>query len=187
MNIKKIASANQLTAVPRQGTKQGNNTLVSNHYITGVNSSDTPETKALYLLREAGFSYVQQLDWVGKNDKDEWIVIEVKEKELFTPGPNFPHWGAGLNISQLYLRTKLLEELGLRTYLVVFAKGTNEVYEAYLDELEAKGGFYDSPNDIRIYRISDFTRKEYNNTQTPLPYSYEKRPRIKSEGGKHGR
>jgi len=163
MNNKKNASANQLTAVPRHGAKQGNNTLVCNHYTTGVNSSDTPETKARHLLREAGFSYLQQLDWVGKDDKGEWVVFEIKEKELFTPGRNFPHYGAGLNKSQLYLRTKLLDELGFRTYLLIFAKGTNEVYEAYLDELEAKGGFYDSPNGIRIYPIQNFTRKEYNN------------------------
>lgn len=119
------------------------------------------ETKALHLLREYGFSYTQQLDWIGKNDKGEWIVVEVKEKELFTPGRNFPHYGAGLNKSQLYLRTQLLGDKGLRTYLLIFAKGTNQVYGAYLDELEKKADFYDTKNGIRIYPISNFSRREY--------------------------
>ena len=125
--------------------------------------STSAETKALHLLRECGFTYTQQLDWIGKNDKGEWIVVEVKEKELFTPGRNFPYWGAGLNKSQLYLRTQLLEDKGFRTYLLIFAKGTNQVYGAYLDELEKKGDFYDTKNGIRIYPISNFSRREYYN------------------------
>lgn len=126
-----------------------------------MNNDTDAETKALYLLRECGFSYTQQLDWFAKNDKGEWIVIEVKEKELFTPGTNFPHYGAGLDKSQLFLRTKLFEELRLRTYLLIFAKGTNKVYGAYLDELEKNGDFYDTKNGIRIYKISNFEELEW--------------------------
>ena len=128
----------------------------TNKYNTNVNPSASAETKALHLLRECGFTYIQQLDWFAKNDKGEWIVIEVKEKELFTPGSNFPYYGAGLDKSQLYLRTQLLDKLGFRTYLIIFAKGTEKVYGAYLDELEKKGDFYDTPNGIRIYKISNF-------------------------------
>ena len=114
-------------------------------------------TKALHLLREVGFYSLQQLDWVGKTD-DRWLAFEIKEKELYKPGPNFPQWGTGLNGNQLYLRTNLLKELGLRTYLLTFAKGTNEVYGAYLDELEEKGDFFDTKNNIRIYPIQNYNK-----------------------------
>lgn len=134
--------------------------MLRNNYNTGEQS---PETKALRLLREAGFQYLQQLDWIGEKD-GQWFAFEIKEKELFEPGPNFPYWGAGLNKSQLYLRTQLLNLLGWRTYLIIFVKGTNKVYfAAYLDELEKKGDFYDTRNGIRIYPISNFSRREYYN------------------------
>jgi hypothetical protein len=154
----------------------------NNHYSTGVNSHTTnaPEsksrgtkgemrskssendmpskTRALHLLREYGFNYIQQPDLFAKNSKGEWLIFEIKDKELFSPGDNYPHWAAGLNKSQLYLRIKLLEELRLRTYLIIFVSGTDEVYGAYLDNLEAKGEFCDTPNGIRIYPISNFNK-----------------------------
>ena len=119
------------------------------------------ETKALQLLRESGFKNIQQLDWIAKDDKGQWVVFEIKEKELFEPGTNYPYWGAGLNKSQLYLRTQLLNDLDWRTYLLIFAKGTGKVYGAYLDELEKKGDFFDSPNGIRVYPISNFEESEW--------------------------
>ncbi len=130
-----------------------NNRIHENKEMTADQPS--AETKALNLLRKAGFTAIQQLDWVGKKD-DEWFVFEIKDKELFEPGSNFPHWGAGLNKNQLYLRTQLLEQLGLRTYLMVYAKGTAMIYGAYLDELEKKGNYYDTPKGIRIYPIDSF-------------------------------
>jgi hypothetical protein len=144
---------------PTQGTQR--QTFVSNKQYntslkTTVNTPKDAETNALYLLREAGFKHIQELDWICERDDGEWVVVEVKCKELFTPGKNFPHYGAGLNRSQIYLRTKLLEKLGWRTYLIVFVKGTDKVYGAYLDELE-RGIFYDTTkNGIRIYPISNF-------------------------------
>ena len=51
---------------------------------------------------------------------------------------------------------------GWRTYLLVFAKGTNDVYGAYLDELENKGDYYDTPNRIRIYLITSFRKWDSN-------------------------
>jgi len=114
-------------------------------------------TKARLLLKKLGFQYIQQLDWIVKKD-GKWVIIEVKEKELFTPGTNYPHYGAGLDHCQLYLRNKLYEELGLRTYLLVFVKGAEDIYGAYLDELESKGEYYDTKNEIRIYPLENFTR-----------------------------
>jgi len=147
------------------------------------------ETKALILLRNMGFEFVQQLDWIGKKD-GEWVVFEIKEKELYTPGKDFPYYGAGLNKAQLYLRTRLLQDLRLRTYLLMFAKGTNKVYAGYLDELERKGDFYDTKNRIRIYPLSSFTKltwgDKFQSDQTPLPYSHRKSPTIKNKGGKNG-
>lgn len=130
--------------------------MLKKDYNTTSTYVNSAETKTLGLLRQAGFKTIQQLDWVAKNDAGEWVIFEVKNKELFTPGRNFPHCGAGLNKSQLWLRTQLLNDLGWRTYLINFVPGTDEVYGAYLDELERKGGFFDTPKKIRIYPISSF-------------------------------
>ena len=122
------------------------------------NNETSAETKALHLLKGLGFSNIQQLDWIAKNPNGEWIVVEVKEKYLFEPGEDFPHYGAGLNKRQLYLRNTLREELRLRTYLINFVKGSDEVYSGYLDDLESKGEFYDTKkNKIRIYPINNFS------------------------------
>jgi hypothetical protein len=53
----------------------------------------------------------------------------------------------------------LLKEKELHTYLLVFVKGTDQIYGAYLDELE-QGEFYDTPKRIRIYPIGNFTKLE---------------------------
>jgi hypothetical protein len=130
------------------------------HYNTGSSDAvkQSAETKALHLLREAGFDTLQQLDWVGKKD-GKWVIFEIKEKCLFSPGNNYPHWAAGLNKGQLYLRSRLFKELGLRTYLINFVPGTDEVYGAYLDDLEAKREFYDTPHqDIRVYPIKNYSK-----------------------------
>lgn len=122
-----------------------------------IESQETAETKALKLLRESGFTAIQQLDMIGRNNVGQWVVFEIKDKSLFEPGINFPQWGAGLNKSQLWLRTRLLQELHLRTYLLIFAKGTDQTYGAYLDELE-KSSHYDTPGRIRIYPLGSFTK-----------------------------
>jgi len=112
-------------------------------------------SKARLLLMEKGCQYVQAPDWVAANG-DEWLVVEVKDKELWEPGANFPHYGIGMDKSQLFLRNKFQEGTGLRTYILCFAKGTNDVYGAFLDELEAKGGFHDTKNKIRVYPLENF-------------------------------
>jgi len=156
------------TLPSRTWGKTQRKTIVSNKdYNTG--SSDSVKTcakcaareaeeKALKLslefLKRAGYMGIQQLDWIAQKD-GKWEVFEIKQKELFEPGLNFPYWGAGLDKRQLYLRTQLLKDKGVRTYLIVFAKGTDKVYGAYLDELE-RGEFYDTPNGIRIYPIDNY-------------------------------
>ncbi len=176
MNRNEMPQADCTPGTPKQ-TQWGTIASSKNHTMNGDSSvktanQESAETKALYLLRDCGFTTIQQLDWIGKmNGGDCWTSFEVKGKELFTPGANFPHYGAGLDKSQLYLRTRLLGELGLRTYFINFVKGSDEVYGAYLDDLETKGEFYDTPkNGIRIYPIDNFSkgfeaiRKDLNGT-----------------------
>ena len=115
------------------------------------------KNRSLPLLRDMGYKHIQQLDWIAKRG-DRWETIELKNKELWVPGSNYPHLSAGLNISQLKLREKLREELGLRTYFLNYAKGTDKVYGAYLDDLEQLGEYYDTPNRIRVYPIKYFWR-----------------------------
>jgi hypothetical protein len=108
------------------------------------------EQKARIILKNLGFE-IQQLDWIGRKNKN-WIIFEIKEKELFNPPPFL---GTGLNKKQLYLRNQLFKDLGLRTILLVFEKGTQNIYWQYLDILE-KGEYFDTKNNIRIYPISNF-------------------------------
>lgn len=112
------------------------------------------EEEARIVLKKIGFE-VQQLDWVGKKN-GKWVVFEVKERELFNPPP---FWGTGLDKRQLYLREQLLKGLNLRTILLVFEKGTSNIFWQYLDVLE-KGEYFDTKNNIRIYPISNFHKIE---------------------------
>ncbi len=112
------------------------------------------ETKALNWVKASGYKNIQQLDWLGYKD-GKWVIFEAKGKELFTPGPNYNHWGAGLAESQVWLRTQLLNDLGWRTYLINFVPETDKVYGAYLDELEKKGSYWDTSG-IRIYPLENY-------------------------------
>lgn len=114
-------------------------------------------SKARLLLKGGGWGYIQSPDWVAANG-DEWVVVEVKEKELWEPGTNFPKYGIGLDNSQIFLRNKFQEGTGLRTYLLCYVKGTDDVYGAFLNELEAKGGYYDTKNKIRVYPLEHFKK-----------------------------
>lgn len=111
------------------------------------------EQKALFLLKGKGYQNIQQLDWIGKKN-DKWVIFEIKERELFTPPPFL---GTGLDIRQIYLRNKLLEDTGIRTVLIVYIKNSNDIYYAYLDKLEA-GEHFDTKNDIRIYPITNYEK-----------------------------
>jgi len=115
------------------------------------------KSKARLLLKEKGYQYIQAPDWVAANG-DEWFVVEVKDKELWEPGSNFPQWGIGLDKSQIFLRNKFQEGTGLRTYLLCYVKGTDDVYGAFLSELEGKGGYHDTPNKIRVYPLEHFKK-----------------------------
>ena len=163
-----MALGGSCSPLPEPPRETQSNTFASNsNYSTvknPVNDQNEPsaETRALRLLREAGFTAIQQLDWIGKEETGQWAVFEIKDKELFEPGPNFPNWGAGLDKRQLWLRMQLFNDLGWRTYLLVFVKGTDDIYGAYLDELEKKGGYYDTPKRIRIYPITSFTKWDSN-------------------------
>jgi hypothetical protein len=108
------------------------------------------EKMARPILIEMGYS-LQQLDWIGKKD-GQWTVFEVKHRELFNPPPFL---GTGLDKRQLGLRTELSNDLGLRTYLLVFIKNSQDVYGQFLDVLE-QGEWFDTKNSIRIYKIDNF-------------------------------
>jgi len=112
------------------------------------------EKKARLLLKKHGW-YIQQLDWIGKKN-NQWVIFEIKNRELFQPPPFV---GTGLDISQIYLRNNLLKELQLRTMLIVFIKGTDDIYYQYLDILE-KDKYFDTKNGIRIFPLTSYCHSE---------------------------
>lgn len=110
------------------------------------------EAKAFKILTDLGWK-VQQCDWIGKKN-GQWIIFEVKEREIFL-APPFD--GTGLDKRQIYLRNLLLQELKLRTVLLVSIKNSTDWYWQYLDVLE-KGRHFDTRNEIRIYPIENFIK-----------------------------
>ena len=114
------------------------------------------------LLKPRGWN-LQQIDWIGEKD-NEWVVFEIKNRELFTPPPFL---GTGLDITQIYLRNKLREAFGLRTMLIVFRKNTDEVYCQYIDVLE-EGPHFDTKNKIRIYPVESFSMITWTATNEAL-------------------
>lgn len=110
------------------------------------------ERMAFDLLKKNGYA-IQQLDWIGKKN-GKWTIFEVKHRELFKPPP---FHGTGLDVRQLDLRKQLLQDLNLRTYLLVFIKNSTDIYGQYLDILE-QGRHIDTKNGIRIYDIGSFIK-----------------------------
>jgi hypothetical protein len=91
------------------------------------------EEKARLFLNKLNFKLTQP-DWIGQNEKGDFVQFEIKMKsEPFKPPP---FQGHGLNIYQLKRRLLLQKQHNLRCMLVVFEKDTNKIYVQWLDKLE---------------------------------------------------
>ena len=108
------------------------------------------EQQARILLKKLGFE-VQSPDWLAVKENN-WTCIEVKKKERFDPPPFAGH---GLDNRQIYLRKKLLEEKEIRTFLLIFEVGTDNIFGQYLDVLE-EGNKFITKNGITIYPLPSF-------------------------------
>jgi len=119
------------------------------------------EQQARILLKRMGFE-VQSPDWLAVKDNN-WVCIEVKKKERFTPPPFAGH---GLDNRQIYLRERLLKEKDIRTFLMILEIGTDNIWGQYLDILE-RGIKFTTKNGITIYPLTSFNNlnDENNNTR----------------------
>ena len=110
------------------------------------------EQTLLKLLKRKGWE-VFQPDVIGKHN-GKWCLFECKHQERFTPPPFEGH---GLPRWQIKARLKFEEETGIKAYLVVFDKETNEIFYQLLSELE-KGEFHDThgKSPRRIYKLDNF-------------------------------
>jgi len=111
------------------------------------------EGKARTLLQNQGFD-IQQLDWIGKKN-GKWLIFEVKQRELFQ-APPFD--GTGLDIKQIDLRRKLYNDLLIDTYLIVYEKGTKNIYGQFLFGVLEETEYFDTKNKIRIYNLKNFKK-----------------------------
>ena len=109
------------------------------------------ESKAREILKRQGY-IIQSPDWLAFKD-NKWICIEVKKKDRFMPPPFEGH---GLDQRQVWLRTKLLNDTRIPTYLMIFEISTSVVLGAWLHELEA-GRKHITLNNIVIYPFEKFT------------------------------
>ena len=113
------------------------------------------------MLKKSGHRNIQDFDFIVQDIHGNRVNIEIKGKRLYEPGPGFPHFGIGLNKSQLWLRTQLLKDKGERTILINYVEETDYIYAAYLDELE-KGFYYDTPKEkIRVYPVDNFKTAKF--------------------------
>lgn len=112
------------------------------------------EKKGRDFLKRHGINNLQQLDWIYKHN-NKYGILEVKARELFKPPP---FWGTGLDINQIKLRQQLYNDLGIDTILIVFEKGTNNIYYQSLQKL-LKGKYFDTRNHIRIFPIDNYKKE----------------------------
>lgn len=172
MNKRNLAQMSSWTPQSEPRKTQGQAFVSSEDYTTNVNTcakcaareakerAERAVKVVLDLSKKAGFKNIQQPDLIAQDDKEKWICLEVKGKQLFTPDRNFHYEGIGLDQRQLYLRTKLRELLGWPTYLINYVEETNDIYVGNLAELD-RGIHYDTTKaDIRIYPISSFKKLE---------------------------
>ncbi len=108
------------------------------------------EQKARLLLKQKGF-YIGQSDWIGKKD-NQWVRFEIKRKERFNSPPFDGH---GLNIRQVNYAIEFQKDTGILTILLIYEIGTDKWFVRRLDKLE-KGEKFDTKNNIRIYKLSNF-------------------------------
>jgi len=98
-----------------------------------------------YEFLHGRFKSMQQLDWIGESTSGEWMAVEVKNQERYTD-PD----AHGLPHKQIYLRLKLQEGLGLRTYLLIREPDTEKVFGQWIDVLDRATDQFFSPNRRRV-------------------------------------
>lgn len=109
------------------------------------------EKIARIVLKENGFNIFGG-DWIAEDKLGNYYLIEVKNKELYTPPPFL---GTGLDLYQVITRTKFLKKTGIRTIIFTRDKKNKICYWQFLDVLEL-GEKHNTKNKIRIYPISNF-------------------------------
>jgi hypothetical protein len=159
MNITKNTIAqNDERELTYSGQSQNASTSNSTTNNSTLSAYETPELRSLDLARlfleSSGCQFVQRPDFMCALPNGQWIIVEVKDKELFTPGSNFPYFATGCDRSQLWLRKQLLEKQNIRTFLLTYVPGTEDVYGQFVDELQ-KGEHFDTTK-TRVYPIERF-------------------------------
>jgi hypothetical protein len=154
-----IAIKNTITPIGNCDSLSGLSNVESNNNITTHDNTPVNQqiavTKTLELLRQSGYSYTQQLDWIALSPNRKWLCVEVKYKSrLFHPPP---FWGIGLDLSQVFLRNKVLEFLSIPTFLIVYVE--EQPYGQYLDIL-GNGKKYKTEKDILVFPIEAFLKGE---------------------------
>lgn len=120
-------------------------------FVNSVVCQRIAESKARDLLKLAGYSYPQELDWLALSPQNNWLCIEVKHKSrLFYPPP---FWGIGLDVKQVFLRNKILERLSIQCFLLAYCEG--QVYGQFLSILES-GRKYTTRKGILVFPIEAF-------------------------------
>ena len=105
-------------------------------------------------LKSKGIHNIQQIDWLYKTGAGKYGIVEVKSRELFQPPP---YWGTGLDERQVLLRRMLFDDLGIDTTILVFEKGTKNVYWQSLQKLLSTQPFK-TRNNILIWPIENYNK-----------------------------
>jgi len=112
------------------------------------------EQKLLKLLKDDGWE-VFQPDTIGKKD-GEWCLFECKHQARFLSPPFDGH---GLPRWQVARRLQFEKETGIKCYLYIFDKETDEIFYQLLSVLE-EGEYFDTHGEKprRIYKLDSFKK-----------------------------
>lgn len=112
------------------------------------------EQKLFKWLKGLGYSFFQP-DAISFED-GTYVLNECKHQEHYNAPP---YDGHGLPKWQVEARLWFWEVTNIRCRLVIFEKGTNDIYYQWLDELE-KGEHFDTKgmNPRRVYPLTSFNK-----------------------------
>lgn len=106
-----------------------------------------------FLRRSGRVERFCQIDWLVRYKGGEWVTLEVKYQEPYTPPPFYGH---GLPPYQVETRLLIEKELGVSAHFVVCDPTTHRVYWAPLKDLDVGEKHVTKTGKNVVYPLSSF-------------------------------
>tara|TARA_Y100000034_G_scaffold129233_1_gene185320 strand:+ start:3764 stop:4174 length:411 start_codon:yes stop_codon:yes gene_type:complete len=121
------------------------------------------EHKVWKMLKEEGVKPFSP-DWIIWNKENKLEFVEVKDKEKFEAGSNFPYDGQGLDYHQFKNYMECYHKFGIRTRFICFDEEEKCIYYSYLDVLDKtpKNEKIYLPSKIIVFAYKNFKKGDWN-------------------------